>query len=264
MSTKAPHMPVWIADIETDRFCRGLTDAQFGRYMRLLFRQWIEGDIPAELPDIIRDARIDADCNGELQTLLDAKFPPAEGGDGERQNLVCKAIRDEVHRKIQTNRDNGKLGGRPRNPTDNQTVKRTQSESKPNGSIRVSDSESNSESDSSLPDKGECEGGRRMKRPTLTECEQHATDTGMPASEGAKFFHYQESKGWLVGKAPMQKWKSAMATWKQNHAEGIFSNSRDGPAETPEQRSEQAKADARRINQLYLQDQEEERQHGRA
>ena len=41
-------------------------------------------------------------------------------------------------------------------------------------------------------------------------------------------------------------------------------NSRDGPAETPEQKAERAKADARRINQLYLQDQEDERKHGRA
>lgn len=41
-----------------------------------------------------------------------------------------------------------------------------------------------------------------------------AAKIGLPPREAQKFFNYYESKGWKVGKSPMQKWRSALANWK--------------------------------------------------
>jgi hypothetical protein len=52
--------------------------------------------------------------------------------------------------------------------------------------------------------------------PTEAQCKGYAKEIGLPEFEGEKFFHYHESTGWLVGKRPMQKWKSALHTWRLN------------------------------------------------
>lgn len=57
--------------------------------------------------------------------------------------------------------------------------------------------------------------------PSVEECRIHAGVIGMPESEGDKFFHFYESKGWKVGKQVMKSWKSAMSGWKlRNTNEG--------------------------------------------
>ena len=54
-----------------------------------------------------------------------------------------------------------------------------------------------------------------MVRPTVEEIEEECERIGLPIGEGSQFFHHFESNGWKVGgKAPMKKWKSALATWK--------------------------------------------------
>ena len=34
--------------------------------------------------------------------------------------------------------------------------------------------------------------------------------------DAEQFYHYYESKGWLIGKNHMKNWKSAIITWEQN------------------------------------------------
>jgi hypothetical protein len=55
-----------------------------------------------------------------------------------------------------------------------------------------------------------------MSKPTLEECQVEAVAKGMPKEEGFNFWHFYESKGWLVGKGPMKVWRSSMATWANN------------------------------------------------
>jgi len=54
----------------------------------------------------------------------------------------------------------------------------------------------------------------RFTPPTLDELRFHAVKLGLPELEADKFFHYYESKGWMVGKTKMKQWRSAMAGWK--------------------------------------------------
>lgn len=57
-----------------------------------------------------------------------------------------------------------------------------------------------------------------MTRPTLEECVAVAVSLGMPPEEGERFWHYHEQSGWTIRKAPMKKWRSAIALWKLNWA----------------------------------------------
>jgi uncharacterized protein YdaU (DUF1376 family) len=139
-------MPLWVYDLEADRDCRKMSDATFGRYMRLLIRQWIEGSVPATPTDAMRDALLDSDSEGDVQSLLDRKF--SEQVDGGRANRRLDAERSAAMEKVATNRANGAKGGRP--PKTERF-----SETKPNGSIRAYGS--GSESDSS--EGGSAEGG---------------------------------------------------------------------------------------------------------
>lgn len=144
MAFELPYMPLWVVDIDTDRDCRAMTDAEIGRYMRLLFRQWMEGDVPTDATRAIRDAMLDPDAVESVQRLLDMKFSDRSGPDGRARNPRCHELREAAIAKAEVNRRNGSKGGRPKadanptvNPSDNPTVKRIK---------RHSESESESES----------------------------------------------------------------------------------------------------------------------
>lgn len=58
---------------------------------------------------------------------------------------------------------------------------------------------------------------RGFQKPTIPELQLHCAKIGLPESEAEGFFHYHESRGWVVGRQPMKSWVSAMATWKGNY-----------------------------------------------
>lgn len=51
-----------------------------------------------------------------------------------------------------------------------------------------------------------------MARPTLEQVKDYINLMGYEVS-GEEFMAYNESKGWVVGKAPMKDWKRALTTW---------------------------------------------------
>lgn len=60
-------------------------------------------------------------------------------------------------------------------------------------------------------------GKRERKKfvpPTPVEVAAYCTETGMPKSEGRKFFDHYTANGWKVGKNPMVDWKAAVRNWK--------------------------------------------------
>src|SRR5690606_31173077 len=128
---KLPYMPLYVHDIESDRDCRTMSDAEFGRYTRLLIRQWVEGDVADDAQSIIRDAMLDHDAVESVQSLLDRKFPVI--GPGIRANKRLAEIRDEMAQKVSMNRENGRKGGSRKNQslerTVNQSLKRTVNQS---------------------------------------------------------------------------------------------------------------------------------------
>jgi len=53
---------------------------------------------------------------------------------------------------------------------------------------------------------------KRFVPPTLDEAKAYFAEKRCP-HEAENFFDYYESKGWLVGKAKMQKWRSSASKW---------------------------------------------------
>lgn len=141
---KLPHMPLWVFDIDTDRSCRAMPDQEFGRYMRLLIRQWIEGSVPAGAVDAARDAMLDPGAEDSLQSLLDRKFSEKDGGF--RRNKRCAEERESAIAKCEANREKGRLGG----------LAKAKAKAKADGLAPVSDSDSGSKSSSKG---GSAEGG---------------------------------------------------------------------------------------------------------
>lgn len=149
MAIKLPHMPIWVYDLEADEDCSLMSLAEYGAYMRLLQRQWIEGSVPVDMARLARLLRVTIDEMESIWPVLAPKF--AEDGRGRLKNHRLDQERESALRKVEVNKANGKRGGRP---------KKTErlSEEKPNGSIRVSGSGSGSDyGDSSSG--GSAEGG---------------------------------------------------------------------------------------------------------
>ena len=58
---------------------------------------------------------------------------------------------------------------------------------------------------------------KRFVRPSLEQIEEYIQERGLPITEGQRFQDYQDSKGWVVGTAPMKDWKAAIRTWEGNY-----------------------------------------------
>ena len=102
------------------------------------------------------------------------------------------------------------LHNREYNRTSNRTSNREERTSADD--LEEFDSEGNPTTHPPTPKKQSGGGRARFIPPTLQECELYFQAQGYP-QEASKFFNYYESKGWLVGKHKMQKWKSSAAGW---------------------------------------------------
>ncbi len=58
----------------------------------------------------------------------------------------------------------------------------------------------------------------RMKRPTLSEVESYMVEKGAvnARDEAEAFIDYYDAKGWIIGKVPMKRWRSAANIWLRN------------------------------------------------
>ena len=52
----------------------------------------------------------------------------------------------------------------------------------------------------------------RFQKPSIEEIRQYCEEKEINV-DAEQFFNFYESKGWLVGKAPMQNWRAAVCTW---------------------------------------------------
>lgn len=53
----------------------------------------------------------------------------------------------------------------------------------------------------------------RFKAPTISEVEDYGKTLTPPFVRAFEFVNFYESKGWIVGKAPMKSWQAAVRTW---------------------------------------------------
>lgn len=59
---------------------------------------------------------------------------------------------------------------------------------------------------------------KRFTPPTVEEVEAYCTEKGYGVN-AQRFVDFYESKGWMIGKNKMTKWKSAVATWEHKDRE---------------------------------------------
>lgn len=62
-----------------------------------------------------------------------------------------------------------------------------------------------------------------MTHPNLEEIDAYIQEKRSPV-DAIAFFNFYESKGWLIGKAPMKNWKAAIVTWEQREKQRIVGN----------------------------------------
>lgn len=55
-----------------------------------------------------------------------------------------------------------------------------------------------------------------FKKPSIKEISDYINEMNYSVN-AEKFFHHYESKGWMIGKNKMKKWKSAVANWNSNN-----------------------------------------------
>lgn len=130
---------------------------------------------------------------------------------------------DMVREQIDVNnrrRENGRLGGRPKNqtetkpkPNDNQT------ETKEEPNVNVNDNVNDNLNDNSiLKERESKENAAKPPRPTIDEVKEYVKEKKYTFDPEA-FFSYYESNGWMIGKNKMKNWKAACVTWQRKETE---------------------------------------------
>ena len=119
---------------------------------------------------------------------------------------------------------NGTKGGRPKKPTDNQTI----SKEKPNNNLTEAKAEPNSKQakptrNPMINEKGEMIKEEKknlqkeksaFKKPTVDEVKAYCQERGNNIDPNA-FVDFYSAKGWRVGNQPMKDWKACVRTWER-------------------------------------------------
>lgn len=83
-----------------------------------------------------------------------------------------------------------------------------------------------------------------------------AVASGLPESEGDKFWHHYTANGWKVGSAKMKSAESAMYMWASRKKEGKYDDNRNGAGRhgqlTPAERRNAVIAGADAIQQQAI------------
>lgn len=115
---------------------------------------------------------------------------------------------DESHaryeEKVRVNRENGKLGGRPKKADGF-----NQNPEKPKETLSESESDSDSESLQSGGGFHKHMPKEHFHEPTLEEVSDYVSQRKSPVIP-QEFIDFYAAKGWLVGKTPMKDWKAAL------------------------------------------------------
>ena len=83
--------------------------------------------------------------------------------------------------------------------------------------------------------------------PSLEEIQLQAAKMGLPQIEAEKFYHFYESKGWIIGKTKMKSFVSALAGWKLRWQERIQIARASVPESIASQNRRQAIREANRL-----------------
>jgi uncharacterized protein YdaU (DUF1376 family) len=215
-------MPLFIGDYIAAT--TALDAEESGCYLHLLMQSWIAGPLPNDENKLMRIARLyGSSKQGILHGILESFFILTEAG------WINKRLEEE---KVKANRrrdsaiENGRKGGRPRNPeetdglTDGLTARfhsgYPNHNPTPNPEKSSSPSPSPSPSPSEEPSKQKEEEAHRKRfvPPTIEMVAEYGKEySGIKFTEASRFVDFYTSKGWLVGKNPMKDWQAAVRGW---------------------------------------------------
>lgn len=126
------------------------------------------------------------------------------------------------------NAENGKLGGRPKNP--NKPNGYFKNPNKPNGFFeKHNDVDNDVDVDNELLDKSNNKEkeikekeiiSTRFVKPTVEEIKAYCTERNN-GIDAQSFFDFYQSKGWKVGNTPMKDWKACVRTWERKNKETV-------------------------------------------
>ena len=173
-----------------------MTLAEVGCYIRLLNHQFVEGQIPNNPAVMSRLCVCDQVDFDRAWAVVKQKFQETEDGTGY-VNAKMSEIREKTLKRWTANRENGKLGGRPKK---NPMVRNGLTQTKPNGKVEVG----------RRSKKKEC-----FKKPTVDEVAEYCRERKNKVN-AATFVDHYESNGWKVGRNSMKDWKAAVRNWEKN------------------------------------------------
>lgn len=117
-STKAPAFQFYPADFLSDPNVIGMSLAETGAYIRLICACWQQGSIPSDMSRLARICRVRPNVFGRLWPALEPCFQPHRN---QADRLIQPRLEKERRKQAEYKRrqsDNGKLGGRPKKPTE--------------------------------------------------------------------------------------------------------------------------------------------------
>jgi len=222
MSETLPYRPHDVMAWDSSTTVQRMSFANRGVYHSVLDMQWKDGFVDADPLEIKATIRCsDAEWEG-FEKHFEKCFPLCE--DGKRRNPKCVLMREKAIIRVQKNRENGKLGGRPQKeneepnaepngkPKENPTVIFGLSETEPN----QKQSKSKSESSDISPKEDISWGAKKAPpfvAPSLEEVIAFANAERLP-DHALVFWNHFESNGWLVGgRSKMRSWPAAYRKW---------------------------------------------------
>lgn len=191
-----------------------MTATQIGSYVLLLSYQWANGSIPDNPDEIRRIARIPRKSWDKVWSVLQQKFPIA---DGNRVNPRMAADREKAIRELKTRRENGKFGKLGCAPT------RVPRRVPQVGTQEGTHIGRGKREDSNTKKK------RQTIPPDPDEVRSWWRDQGFER-DVEEFLDHYTANGWRVsGKSPMKDWQAAARNWQRRKFPGGAGQPPTGP-----------------------------------
>lgn len=179
-------------------------------YFRLINHYYdTEQPIPLETRSVIRRLRL-VNHSDSVGLVLSEFFTQTEKGWVHSR---CKKEIGEYKNFTKKQKLNGSKGGRPR---------KQRATEKPSGlSVGLPDETQNNPNQELLTTNHKPitkDITVRFIAPTLDEVRAHCLEKNYRL-DPERFINFYESKGWMVGKTKMKKWKAALSNWEKKHRE---------------------------------------------
>lgn len=146
--------------------------------------------------------------------------------DEHGKQLVTVASRratrelDEIDKRAETARQNGKKGGRPKKKNPDKTQQKPRAN--PDITQKKPDYKTIKTIEKEVPKGTSKKKNAAFEKPSVEQVAAYAAERGASGFDARYFHDHYESNGWMVGKSHMKDWKATVRNW-------IARDSRSGP-----------------------------------